>query len=90
MTDPSGSNAEWTAASIGRNSKTVMDFLEANYSEGLSEEAALHLAVKGLMEVVEAGSKNMEIGISRAGGIEILGDEAIQKTISDVEAEANS
>ena len=67
-----------------------MDFLEENYTEGLNEEAALHLAVKGLLEVVEAGSKNMEIGISRAGGIEILTDEAIQKTISDVEAAANS
>lgn len=35
----------------GRNEKAVNEFLEKNWTEGLSEDAAVRLTVKALMEV---------------------------------------
>merc|ERR1712118_584223 len=67
-TDPSGTFYNWKATCIGRNSKTVQDFLEKNWKEELDDEAAVRLALKALLEVVEAG-KNLDVLIvSSAAG----------------------
>jgi 20S proteasome subunit alpha 4 len=67
-TDPSGTFYNWKATCIGRNSKTVQDFLEKNWKEELDDEAAVRLALKALLEVVEAG-KNVDVLIvSSAAG----------------------
>ncbi|CAJ0745260.1 4619_t:CDS:2 [Entrophospora sp. SA101] len=46
------------ANSIGKSSKTVCEFLEANYKEGLSKDEIIKLAVKSLLEVVHQSSTN--------------------------------
>ncbi|CAJ0756759.1 17473_t:CDS:10 [Entrophospora sp. SA101] len=51
------------ANSIGRSSKTVREFLEKNYKEGLSKDETIKLAVKSLLEVVQTGAKNIEIAV---------------------------
>lgn len=50
QTDPSGIYTEWKANAVGRNSKTVHEWLEKNYKETSSEET-LTMAVKALLEV---------------------------------------
>ncbi|CAJ0749124.1 15983_t:CDS:2 [Entrophospora sp. SA101] len=45
------------ANSIGRSSKTVLEFLEKNYKEGLSKDETIKLAV------VQTGAKNIEIAV---------------------------
>ena len=51
QTDPSGTYHEWKANAIGRNAKTVREFLEKNYSpENVATE---HLAVKLAIKVRE-------------------------------------
>ncbi|EFA77609.1 proteasome subunit alpha type 7 [Heterostelium album PN500] len=62
QTDPSGSFSSWKAAAIGRNSKTVSEFLEKNFTDE-SDTASIKLAVRALLEVVESGNKNIEIAI---------------------------
>jgi len=62
QTEPSGAYSLWKANAIGRNSKTLREFLEKNYKEGLTNDEAIRLAVETLMEVVES-SKNIEICI---------------------------
>ncbi len=51
----------------GRNEKAVREYLEKNWTADLSEVDALNLTVKALLEVVDSGSKNMEVAIMRLG-----------------------
>eukprot|EP01135_Chromosphaera_perkinsii_P009541 Nk52_evm1s1800 gene=Nk52_evmTU1s1800 len=67
QTDPSGTHSAWKANAIGRSSKTVREFLEKNYSEEIAVEdkECIKLAIKALLEVVQSGSKNIEIAVMR-------------------------
>lgn len=65
QTDPSGIFYSWKAAACGKNSKTVLDFLEKKYNEDLGEDATVRLALKALLEVVEASGKNIEVVVVR-------------------------
>lgn len=51
------------ANAIGRSSKTVSEFLEKNYTEGLSRDDTIKLTIKSLLEVVQTGAKNIEISV---------------------------
>ena len=80
-TDPSGSFSEWKAHSCGRNSKQVSEYLEKNYKNNLSNEEALKLVVKALLDVVESGNKNIEMMVMTEKGSHTLTDEEIEKLI---------
>lgn len=55
------------ANAIGRSAKVVREFLEKHYSEEqvATERGTIKLALKALMEVVQSGSKNMEVAVMR-------------------------
>ena len=55
------------ANAIGRSSKTVREFLEENYNDEVaaSDDETIKLAIKALLEVVQSGSKSMEIAVMR-------------------------
>ena len=57
QTDPSGTFHEWKANAIGRNGKTVREFLEKHYTDEIaaSDEACIKLTVRALLEVVQSG-----------------------------------
>ncbi|VEL25790.1 unnamed protein product [Protopolystoma xenopodis] len=65
QTDPSGTHFEWLANAIGKNSKVAREFLEKNYNADAvsTEYGTVKLAVKSLMEVVQSGSKHMELAV---------------------------
>eukprot|EP01133_Synstelium_polycarpum_P005948 gene5948-6888_t len=87
QTDPSGSFSSWKAAAIGRNSKTVSEFLEKNYTDE-SDKDSIKLAVRALLEVVESGNKNIEIAIIRRGQpITLLEETEVEKLVDEVEKE---
>ena len=88
QTDPSGTYNEWTAGAIGRSAKSVVEYLEKKYdSEAMSESDALHLAISALLEVVESGGKNIEVGVVRRGeGLTMMDQDkvdALAKKIGD-------
>jgi len=114
QTDPSGTYNEWMAGAIGRNSKSVVEYLEKNYggitigssggtgageekeskeAEGVgkgperSESECVELAISALLEVVESGGKNIEVGVLRRGqGLVMLEQDKVDelsKRISD-------
>lgn len=86
--DPSGTYFAWKANAIGgRNFKSMREFLEKEWAPGLDEAQALKLTVKALLEVVDSGSKNMEVVVVRRSGLETLGDEALTAVVTEVEAE---
>jgi 20S proteasome subunit alpha 4 len=62
--------------------------LEKNWSVGLSEAEAVRLTVRALLEVVDSGSKNMDLAVARAGApVRMVSPEELQAVIADIERE---
>lgn len=87
QTDPSGTFSEWTANAIGRHSKTVREFLEKNYKETAGDET-VKLALRALVETVEASAKNLEVAVTtRDGGLKFLSDEEVERVLGLIKAD---
>jgi 20S proteasome subunit alpha 4 len=88
-TDPSGSYSQWKANATGRNEKNMKEFLEKNYpEEPMSKEDAIKLTIKTLMEVVESGSKNIDVAIVVAGQpMVMLEDSVVDSVSAEIEKE---
>jgi 20S proteasome subunit alpha 4 len=53
-----------------------------------SGKDTIKLAIRSLMEMVEAGSKNIEVAVmERGAGLRILSDEEVDAVVAEVEAE---
>ncbi|GLD93805.1 hypothetical protein PINS_up002410 [Pythium insidiosum] len=88
LTEPSGIFSAWKANAVGNKSTNIREFLEKNYAESMTEDDSIRLAVKALLEVVESGSKNMEIAIVRKGGhVTSLADDKVEELCAHIEAE---
>ncbi|KAJ8259711.1 hypothetical protein GJAV_G00172550 [Gymnothorax javanicus] len=84
QTDPSGTYHAWKANAIGRSAKTVREFLEKKYKEEDTESdtETIKLAIRALLEVVQSGSKNIELAImKRNEPLKILDQEEIEKVM---------
>jgi len=88
QTDPSGTYSEWKANAIGRNSKSCLEYLEKNYNDidtAGDEAAAIKLTVQSLLEVVESGSKNIEVAVMRKDtGLNIIPDDQVEKLVKEL------
>lgn len=90
QTDPAGTYSRWKAQVIGgRNPKSLRELLEQQYSAGMTEEAAVRLAVQALLEVVDGGAASMEICVVREKEREMLTTEQIEAIAQALETEAN-
>lgn len=87
QTEPSGVFNSWKANSIGKNSKTVREFLEKNYTEDMSDEETTNLTIKALLEVVQTGAKNIEICVIQAGSFKRLTNDELQVLVDKIEEE---
>lgn len=85
QTDPAGIYSEWKAEALGKNAKAVREYLEKNYVEG-DEETSLRIAVRALMEGVEASTKNMEVAVLVEGQpLRYLDDEAVETLLAELQ-----
>ncbi|KAJ3015158.1 UNVERIFIED_CONTAM: Proteasome subunit alpha type-4 [Siphonaria sp. JEL0065] len=80
QTDPSGIYSAWKANAIGRSSKTVREFLEKNYKENMSDEDSIKLSIRSLLEIVQTGSKNIEVSV--------MGPDSVLRNLTPDEVEA--
>lgn len=90
QTEPSGIYYEWKANATGRAAETVREFLEKYYSaqEVQTEEGAVKLAIKALLEVVQSGKKNLEIAVMKKDQpLQMLDPETIEKYVDIIEKE---
>jgi 20S proteasome subunit alpha 4 len=78
QTDPSGAYFEWKATAIGKNSKTVQDFLEKKYEEDMDEDKTLKLTLKALLEVTEASAQNIEVIMIKKDGPKWIPQEELE------------
>jgi 20S proteasome alpha/beta subunit len=67
QTTPSGIYTEWKANAIGRKDKMLNEFLEKHYKDSLNIDECVKLCIRALLEVVEHGSKNIDIGVLEMG-----------------------
>ena len=87
QTEPSGNHTAWKAVATGRNQKTVKEFLEKNYNDD-SMLDGVKLACRALLEVVEAGGKNIEVAVLRRGEcLRMLPDDEVEALCNELEAE---
>lgn len=90
QTDPSGTYSAWKANTIGRNSKTVREFLEKNYKE-TSGRDTIKLALRALTEVVEGTAANLEIAvIERSKAPRFLTDEDVEELVKELDEESKT
>ncbi|CAM2106556.1 proteasome subunit alpha-type 8 isoform X1 [Lepidochelys kempii] len=90
QTDPSGTYHSWKANVIGRNAKTVREFLEKNYTEEAiaTDKEAIKLAIRALLEVVQSGGKNIELAIIRRNQpLQIFSAKDIESQVAEIEKE---
>lgn len=90
QTDPSGIYYEWKANATGKSAKTVREFLEKFYKpeEVETEEGAIKLAIKALLEVVQSGQKNLEVAVMRKDQpMKMLDLATIEKYVTTIEEE---
>jgi len=90
QTDPSGTYFEWKANAIGRGAKSVREFLEKHYTADIaaSNHETKKLALKALLEVVQSGSKNMEVAVMEKGEpLRILDTTELDQLIQEIETE---
>nr|ACO12295.1 Proteasome subunit alpha type-7 [Lepeophtheirus salmonis] len=88
QTDPAGIYSEWKANAIGRNAKTVREFLEKEYKADASSSETVKLAVKALLEVVQIGAKNLEVAIMDMNKpMRMMEVSEIEKYVKEIEAE---
>jgi len=89
QTDPAGTYSSWKAQVIGgRNVKSLREFVEKNYEDGMDEESCIKLAVQVLLEVVDSGAKNMEICVVRSDSVKNIVPEAdVDVVVKSIEAE---
>ncbi|GMI29992.1 hypothetical protein TeGR_g12341, partial [Tetraparma gracilis] len=98
LTDPAGTYSSWRANAIGgKNDKSMREFLEKEWKEGMDEAECKKLAIRALLEVVDSGAKNMEICVVRPdpsdpnGGIsETMAEADVDAIVKVVEEEAEA
>ena len=88
QTDPSGVYFSYKATAIGRNSKTITDFLEKKYAEGADADASISLALRAIMQIVDPKSVELYVFARNATGPRQIPDEEvleIAKKITELE-----
>ena len=75
-TEPSGAYAAWKAHAVGRGATAMSALLERDFLEGMSEEQAVFLALRALLQVLDpalASAAAIEVAVIRqAAGAELL------------------
>ncbi|MEE6464154.1 hypothetical protein FKM82_006200 [Ascaphus truei] len=78
------------ANAIGRSAKTVREFLEKNYTDEAIEtdNEAIKLTIKALLEVVQSGGKNIELAVIRRNQpLKIFEANEIEALVTEIERE---
>ncbi len=87
QTEPSGLCASWKACTIGRNSKTVLELMEKEYKDDMNRDDTVKFAVKALLEVVEAGARNIELVVLQKNSVSRVNDQELEALVTVLEAE---
>lgn len=84
---PNGIYLEWKAKAIGHSDQTVFSYLEKHYKDDMTSDELSKLTISALLEVVEHGSKNLEVAIMTPdAGVKFLSEDELAEIIKSIEA----
>jgi proteasome alpha subunit len=90
-TDPSGTPNEWKAVAIGGDQKTIQEYLEDNYSEELTLDDGVDLALAALAETADDGDLGEETvsvtTVAVDGGYRALSGDEIESRLAEFETD---
>lgn len=73
---------------MGRSSKSLLELLEKNYVDDCTTEAAIKLAVRALLEVVESGAKSIELAVMKhRTPMQLVPESELETVVAAIEAE---
>jgi len=83
-TDPSGAYQSYNAGAIGRGKATAIDYFEAKWKSGLTQNVAIKMGLEALRESLEEdlNPETVEIGCVDQEGYEKLGREDTLKHLA--------
>jgi 20S proteasome subunit alpha 4 len=90
QTEPSGMSASWSACTIGKSSKSILEEMQKHYKPDMSRDDAVKFAVRALMESVESGSKNMEMVVLQQGAATFASADEINALHKELEVERDA
>ena len=79
-TDPSGTPTEWKATALGEGRNDAMTIFEKEYSEGMSVDDTLQLAIKAMNKVMKKKpeAKKIEATVIDKNGFRKLSEKEIE------------
>ncbi|MFA1610770.1 archaeal proteasome endopeptidase complex subunit alpha [Halobellus rubicundus] len=84
QTDPSGAPQEWRAVAIGSGRDDIQEFLEDNWSDDLSLDDGIAIAVQGLFESDdELGAESVSVATITSDGYESVSEDAVAAVIDE-------
>jgi proteasome alpha subunit len=87
-TDPSGTPHEWRAVAIGNDQADVLEFLEAEYADGLGVDDAVALALRALHSVADGDQFDTDTvsvaTVTPDDGFRHLEDDAVASSIEAI------
>lgn len=90
-TDPSGTPNEWKAVAIGGDQQTIQEYLEDNYSEELTLDDGVDLALAALAETADDGDLGDETvsvtTVAVDGGYQTLSGDEIESRLAEFETD---
>ena len=65
----------------------MKEYLEKHFKDDLSDDEALLLCLRGLLEVVQSGSQNIEVVMLKEGKITHMDQEGLEAAVKTIEAD---
>ncbi|MFB6252689.1 MAG: archaeal proteasome endopeptidase complex subunit alpha [Halobellus sp.] len=84
QTDPSGAPQEWRAVAIGSGRDDIQEFLEDNWTEELSVDDGVSIAIRGLLETEpELDAESVSVATITTEGYAVVSETDIDAVITE-------
>ncbi|QCC47970.1 archaeal proteasome endopeptidase complex subunit alpha [Halobellus limi] len=91
QTDPSGAPQEWRAVAIGSGRDDIQEFLESNWSEDLSIDDGVEIAVRSLLESNDdLDAESVTVATVTTDGYRVVSDDEIADVIDEYGSAADA
>ena len=91
QTDPSGAPQEWRAVAIGSGRDDIQEFLESNWSEDLSIDDGVEIAVRSLLESNDdLDAESVTVATVTTDGYRVVSDDEIADVIDEYGSTADA
>jgi proteasome alpha subunit len=84
QTDPSGAPQEWRAGAIGSGRDDIQEFLEDNWTDDLTLDDGVSIAIRGLLESeAELDADSISVATITTEGYEVVSEDEIDAVVDE-------